>query len=116
MANSSGSTSQVVLCPNQDKLKEILQENTNRLVVLEFAASWCGYCQLMEPAVEEMARTYSNVVVFVKIDWDEMRDVTRDYGVRGFPTFILLKKGKKLAKVLGAKKDELKKQIEKHKG
>ncbi|KAA8529478.1 hypothetical protein F0562_033723 [Nyssa sinensis] len=112
----SPSASLVLPCPTKERFQEILKDNNDKLVVVEFAASWCGYCKRIAPAVNEFAEKNKDVVVFVKVDWDEMKELTREYGVRGFPTFILLKKGKKVAKIVGAKKDELNKQIQKYKG
>ncbi|KAM7484317.1 hypothetical protein LguiA_000326 [Lonicera macranthoides] len=67
----------------------------------------------MEPTFNEFAAQYTDVV-FVRIDVDELMDVAKEYGVEAMPTFLLMKKGKEVDKVIGAKKDELQKKIEKH--
>ncbi|ESW11600.1 hypothetical protein PHAVU_008G044000 [Phaseolus vulgaris] len=88
-------------------------KDTSKLVVVDFSASWCGPCKFIEPAIHAMAEKYTDVD-FVKIDVDELSDVAGEFQVQAMPTFVLLKKGKVIDKVVGAKKDELEKKIEKH--
>ncbi|XP_042497402.1 thioredoxin H2 [Macadamia integrifolia] len=86
---------------------------SSKLLVIDFTASWCGPCKYIEPAVIEMANKYTDVE-FAKIDVDELMDVAQEYRVQAMPTFILIKEGKEVDKVVGAKKDELEKKILKH--
>ncbi|XP_043723549.1 thioredoxin H2-like [Telopea speciosissima] len=86
---------------------------SSNLLVIDFSATWCGPCKLIEPAIVEMANKYTDVE-FVKIDVDELVDVAQEFGVQAMPTFILIKEGKEVDKVVGAKKDELEKKIIKH--
>ncbi|XP_024987299.1 thioredoxin H2-like isoform X2 [Cynara cardunculus var. scolymus] len=86
---------------------------SNKLMVIDFSADWCGPCKIIEPAVHDFAVEFSNVE-FIKIDVDELPDVAKDYSVQAMPTFLLLKKGEEVGRVVGAKKDELRRMIEKH--
>ncbi|OIT21894.1 PREDICTED: thioredoxin H2-like [Nicotiana attenuata] len=88
-------------------------KDTNKLVVIDFTATWCGPCKNMEPVINDYAAKYTDVE-FVKIDVDELDKVAEEYGVQTMPTFVLIKKGKVVDKVVGADKDGLKKKIEKH--
>ncbi|GFP91589.1 thioredoxin h2 [Phtheirospermum japonicum] len=88
-------------------------KQTSKLIVIDFTASWCKPCQHMQPAITEFAEKYTDVE-FIKIDVDELDVVAQEFGVHAMPTFILIKKGKEVDKVVGAKKDELHKKIEKH--
>ncbi|MCI19673.1 thioredoxin h2-like [Trifolium medium] len=67
----------------------------------------------MEPILDAMSNEYTDVE-FIKIDVDELSDVAKEFNVDAMPTFVFLKKGKEVDKVVGAKKDELHKKIEKH--
>jgi thioredoxin 1 len=67
----------------------------------------------MEPALAELCKLFTDVE-FVKIDVDELQDVAAEYGVQAMPTFLLMKKGSQVDRVVGARKDELKKKIENH--
>ncbi|KAL3824185.1 hypothetical protein ACJIZ3_020214 [Penstemon smallii] len=95
------------------KLHFETSKQTSKLIVIDFTASWCGPCKYIEPAFNEFAEKYTDVE-FIKIDVDELMDVAQDFGVQAMPTFLLIKKGKEVDKVVGAKKEELKKKIEKH--
>lgn len=88
-------------------------KESNKLLVVDFAASWCGPCKFMEPTVKNMASKYTDVE-FVKLDVDEVSDVAQEFGVQAMPTFLLLKQGKEVDRVVGAKPDELEKKILKH--
>ncbi|XP_027915374.1 thioredoxin H2-like [Vigna unguiculata] len=91
-----------------DASKEI-----NKLMVIDFTASWCGPCKQMDPVIQDFSAKYTNVE-FIKIDVDELMAVSQEFQVQAMPTFILIKKGKVVDKVVGAKKEELQKLIEKH--
>ncbi|KAK8533992.1 hypothetical protein V6N13_028331 [Hibiscus sabdariffa] len=91
-----------------DSVKE-----TSKLMVIDFSASWCGPCKLMEPALSAMADKFSDVE-FAKLDVDQLPDVAQEFGAQAMPTFVLLKKGKEVDRVVGAKKDELEKKIDKY--
>ncbi|KAK3413346.1 hypothetical protein EUGRSUZ_I01913 [Eucalyptus grandis] len=82
-------------------------------MVIDFAASWCGPCRMMEPAVSAMASKFADVE-FAKIDVDELSDVAREFSVQAMPTFVLVKKGKEVDRIVGAKKDELERKVQKH--
>ncbi|KAI3720263.1 hypothetical protein L6452_21176 [Arctium lappa] len=105
----------VISVHSLDQWNKHLQSSitSNKLMVIDFSAAWCGPCKFIEPAVHDLAIEFSNVE-FIKIDVDELPDVAKDHGVQAMPTFVLLKKGKELDRVVGAKKDELHRMIEKH--
>ncbi|GMN41753.1 hypothetical protein TIFTF001_010976 [Ficus carica] len=82
-------------------------------VVIDFTAAWCKPCQSMEPTLEELATKYKDICI-VRIDVDELPDVAAEYGVQAMPTYLLMKKGNQVDKVVGAKKADLEMKIEKH--
>ncbi|XP_030511320.2 thioredoxin H2-like [Rhodamnia argentea] len=88
-------------------------KGTNKLMVIYFTATWCGPCRWMEPTIDELAAAFADVD-FIKIDVDELMNVSRQFGVQAMPTFLLMKNGKVVDKVVGAKKDELRNKIEQH--
>ncbi|KAG4182059.1 hypothetical protein ERO13_A09G020700v2 [Gossypium hirsutum] len=84
-----------------------------KLMVIDFSASWCGPCKFMEPVLNEMAAKFTDVD-FVKLDVDELPDVAQEFGVQAMPTFVLVKQGKEVDRVVGAQKNELEKKVEKN--
>nr|GEX84017.1 thioredoxin H2 [Tanacetum cinerariifolium] len=89
-------------------------KQSTKLMVVDFSASWCGPCRMLEPFIISLANKYQDVV-FVKIDVDELRDVAQQFGIEAMPTLVLLKQGKEVERIVGADKDELEKKILKHK-
>ncbi|KAL5699109.1 Thioredoxin H-type [Ranunculus cassubicifolius] len=68
---------------------------------------------MIAPVFAEFSNTFPHVS-FVKIDVDELADVAQEFQVQATPTFLLIKNGKPVDKVVGAKKDELQRKIEIH--
>ncbi len=79
--------------------KEIKQES--KPIVLDVYASWCGPCLQMMPIVEELAQELSSKYKFAKLNVDEARDISIQYGVISVPTFLFLKDGKIKGKEVG---------------
>mmetsp|Transcript_5610 Transcript_5610/g.11559 ORF Transcript_5610/g.11559 Transcript_5610/m.11559 type:complete len:181 (+) Transcript_5610:27-569(+) len=72
-----------------------------KLVVIDFTASWCGPCKMIAPVFKELSETFSNVV-FVKIDVDENPDTAAKYNVSAMPTFVFVKGGNVVDRLMGA--------------
>ncbi|KAK9707293.1 hypothetical protein RND81_07G187300 [Saponaria officinalis] len=87
-------------------------KHSNKLVVIYFTATWCGPCKHMEPTIKDLAAKYIDVDI-VKIDVDELFNVSREFGVQTMPTFMFIKNGRQIDKVVGANKEELQRKIEK---
>ncbi|KAI4313189.1 hypothetical protein L6164_026187 [Bauhinia variegata] len=95
---------------------------TDKPIVVNFTATWCGPCKLIDPVVLEFAAKYIDVD-FIKIDVDEIvvsffpftmgTRVSQEFQVKAMPPFLLIKKGN-VEKVAGARKEELQKMIEKN--
>ncbi|KAK4274807.1 hypothetical protein QN277_017980 [Acacia crassicarpa] len=106
---------QVISCHNVNSWKEQLEKGTQskKLIVVDFTASWCGPCRFIAPILAEIAKKMTNVI-FLKVDVDELKSVAEEWGVEAMPTFLFLKEGKLVDKVVGAKKEELQLTISKH--
>ncbi|XP_019089899.1 PREDICTED: thioredoxin H2 [Camelina sativa] len=87
-------------------------KESNKLLVVDFSASWCGPCRMIEPTIHAMADKFTDVD-FVKLDVDELPDVAKEFNVTAMPTFVLVKRGKEVERIIGAKKDELERKVSK---
>ncbi|KAK4770560.1 hypothetical protein SAY87_031092 [Trapa incisa] len=106
---------QVIGCHSVVAWNEQLQKanESKKLVVVDFTATWCGPCRIMAPIFADLAKKLPHVV-FLKVDVDELRTVAEEWNVEAMPTFLLLKEGKVVDKVVGAAKEELHSKIGKH--
>ncbi|KAM3362570.1 Thioredoxin-like protein CXXS1 [Capsicum chinense] len=80
-------------------------------IVAHFTAVWCIPSVAMNPFMEELASMYQDMC-FLTIDVDEVKEVASKYEVKAMPTFLLLKSGVPVDKIVGANPDEIKKRIQ----
>lgn len=85
-----------------------------KLVLVDFWASWCGPCKMMAPVLEELAQEMDTVVIG-KVNVDEQSPLAQRFNILSIPTFILFKKGEVIEQFSGAMaKQALKDHVEKH--
>jgi thioredoxin 1 len=75
---------------------------SDKPVLVDFWAEWCGPCRMIAPALEEIAGELGERVTVVKLNIDDNPDAPARYGVRGIPTMILFKNGQPAATKVGA--------------
>ncbi len=69
-------------------------------VVVDYTATWCGYCRRIAPALELVAEQYADAVTTVKIDIDEEEALSDEQGIEIIPTLVIYKGGETLASVV----------------
>ena len=79
--------------------EEVLK--SNKPVLVDFWAAWCGPCQMVGPVVEEISEENPDIKV-CKVDIDEFQDLAAKFGVMSIPTLIVFKDGKEVNRTLGA--------------
>merc|ERR1711998_29275 len=86
----------------------------DKVVAVDFTATWCGPCQRIAPKFQEMADANADVV-FIKVDVDENEETSAACGISCTPTFQFYKNGAKVAEAQGADPEKLKALVEQHK-
>ena len=77
-------------------------------VLIDFWAPWCGPCQMMGPIIEQLAKEYEGKAKVGKVNVDEEGELAQAFGVMSIPTIVLVKDGKVVKQLVGARpKEEL---------
>ncbi|KAF7491544.1 Thioredoxin-2 [Sarcoptes scabiei] len=76
---------------DKDDLASQLTAAGDKLVVIDFYATWCGPCRMIAPVLEKLSTDHKDTLVVLKIDVDENEEITSEYGVSSMPTFVFLK-------------------------
>ena len=85
---------------DNDFQKQVLE--SDKPVLVDFWADWCGPCKMIAPHVSQIATDYESVLRVAKMDVDENPAVPGRYGIVGIPTLMLFKGGQVVARITGA--------------
>lgn len=80
---------------------EALVLKNDKLVLVDFMASWCPPCKLMAPVIDQLKTEYGDKCFIEKLDIDAEREIAVNYSVNSIPTFIFFKEGKEVARKVG---------------
>lgn len=87
--------------------------SSDKLVVVDLWAEWCGPCRSIGPSIEELAEEYEGKAVIGKYNVDDEAELSIDYKVRSVPTLLFFKNGELVDKIVGAApKADIKARIE----
>src|SRR2546422_264235 len=77
--------------------------DSDKTVVVDFWADWCGPCKMVAPVLDEIAGDHPDKITVAKLDIDANPSTARDYQVMSIPTMIVFKGGKAVKQIVGAK-------------
>lgn len=93
----------VLKITNKNFEEEVL--NSNKPVIIDFYADWCGPCKMMSPIIDNIAEENSDIKVG-KVNVDEAQDIAIKYNIMSIPTIIIFKEGKEYKKFVGVTSKE----------
>ncbi|HYE58221.1 MAG TPA: thioredoxin [Rhodothermales bacterium] len=90
----------IVTATDQNFQETVL--GSDKPVLVDFWAAWCGPCRMIAPLVEQLASEYGGRAVIAKVDVDENPQVSMQFGIRSIPALIFFKDGRPVDQVVGA--------------
>jgi len=95
----------ILLIMNLKEFQEKIS-STDKPIVVDFWATWCGPCMMTKPILEKLAEEYADKVEFMPINADDSREVLEQFRIFGIPTVISIRNGKEAGRIAGAQRED----------
>ncbi|WP_392532299.1 thioredoxin [Nostoc sp. C117] len=83
----------IVAYVQESEFNSLLTDTEEKVIVVDFTATWCGPCRLIAPLMDQLAREYKGRAKVVKIDVDSNKPIFKKYGLRSIPAVLIFKDG-----------------------
>lgn len=103
----------IITIEDTTEFENLLNTTFNRLLVVDFGASWCGPCKRIEPLIQDLSESMLDIT-FCKVDIDEVEELVEKFNITSVPTFIFIKNNNLLDRVEGVKYDNILELCNKH--
>ncbi|MBI2264844.1 MAG: thioredoxin [Armatimonadetes bacterium] len=103
-----------VITLNQETFQDVIGKS-DKPVLVDFWAAWCGPCKMLAPVVDSIALEYAEKIRVAKVNTDDNRTVAEQFHVSGIPSLLLFKEGKLVDRLVGyVNQGSLKAFLDKH--
>lgn len=79
---------------------------SDKTVLIDFWATWCGPCRMLSPIIDEIAEEVNEDVKVGKVNVDEEQDLAMEFGVMSIPTLVIMKNGKEIRRMVGVQEKQ----------
>lgn len=93
--------SENIMHPTESDFDSMISEN--KLVLVDFWATWCGPCKMLAPVIESLAEEFGGKAVVAKVDVDQEKGLAKRFGVMSIPTVVIFKDGQEVNREVGFK-------------
>ncbi|KAL9886665.1 thioredoxin T [Glossina fuscipes fuscipes] len=101
---------------SKEDMEKQINEAGEKLIVIDFYASWCGPCKIISPKLEELSVQYSDKALVLKVNVDDCEEIALEYNVTSMPTFVFMKNRQIIDIFVGGNPEKLVKNMEKYVG
>ena len=77
--------------------------NSDKPVLVDFYADWCGPCRMMPPALDELKKRMGDAITIIKVNVDKHPDISQQFGITGVPTLMIFRNGQSVWRESGVK-------------
>ena len=85
---------------DSNEFEQLIKDN--KVVLVDYTATWCGPCKVVAPLIDKLATEYSDRVTVVKIDIDQNQDAAKKYGIRSIPAVLVFRDGEVVENTFGS--------------
>jgi thioredoxin 1 len=97
---------------SDEEFRDFVEKND--VTLIDFYADWCGPCQMIKPAIEDLSKDLEGRVAFGKMDVDKNKERASEFGIMSIPTMLIFNKGKLVDRLTGAlHKEAIKERLDK---